>query len=147
MKPHDKAFRRSVINHFWPLDDAPSVDLTFQVIRNCESDALIFPIVQILGGVDVYAYLCRITLDFVLSKPVISSFVKQDPATVRIDVDPLIVRPRLIREKLAAGLDFHARESSSPMGRAVRPKPNLSPKVNGKGKCMTFFCPRGVGGD
>lgn len=102
MKPHDEAFGRSVINHFGTLDDAPPGDFTLRVIRNGQGDALIFPVVQIPGGVDVHAYFGRIALDFVLSKPVISSLVKQDSAPVRIDVDPLIVRPRLIRNELVA---------------------------------------------
>ena len=95
----------------------------------------------------MHAYFGRIPLDFVLSVPVISSLVKQNSAPVSVDVDPMIVRPRLIREKSIKGLEFHARESFWPTVSAIRRKPNLRPKANRKGKRMTFFCPRGMGGD
>ena len=64
----------------------------------------------------MHAYLGRIPLDFMLSKPVVVTPMKQNPATVGVDMDSLVVRPRLIRKELVEGLKFHARESHRPTG-------------------------------
>ena len=98
MKPHDKLPGLRVVNHLGPFQHASLRDLRTGISGNSEGYALILPMTKIIGGIAVDADMGAVSLrpgGLVLAKPVVAPLVGKNPAAVRIDGHPLVIKPDL----------------------------------------------------
>lgn len=100
MKPHHKFAGLRVKENLRPFEDTAGGDFTLRVGRDGESDATIFPIIEIIGGISMHADMGPIAVfafDLMLAVPIVGIFVKEEASPVRIDGSASGVLPSLPR--------------------------------------------------
>src|ERR1051325_11326098 len=100
MKPHHEFSGVRIENDFWSFEYTAASDVALRIVGNGKCNAFVLPIVKVARGINVNTnmrHIAGFSLDFMFTKPEISSVVKQNPSAVGIYVNTLVIRPQFAR--------------------------------------------------
>ncbi len=99
MKIQNKLFRLRAKDDLWALDDAAILKV-MPIRRACRQDrALVLPIGQVYTRIAMHGYsmcgISRVTSNLMLSVPIVSTLMPHHSAAMRVDVNALVIRPKV----------------------------------------------------